>query len=114
MSYDPDDEPTHAMPTELEEKLVEAKEWYDARWRDLKSKTFSGSDNEGAEILEDVLGIVEQTWGFAEPLPRGECRAVKTLGFWYGPSHPGKAEYCLKQTEPGSEYCEDHQESEHA
>lgn len=68
---------TNGIPKELEAKLVEAKDW-NYRHEQLKEtiRLHGGSaqrnqedldrfDGEAREILEDIVEIVERTWGFA-------------------------------------------------
>lgn len=65
-----DHEPTHHLPDELQRKLVKAKEWYDQRDLDaMTSDQAQASDRQGAYLMMDVIEIIEQTWGFAKPLP---------------------------------------------
>lgn len=72
-------EPTHAIPPKLEAKLVEAEEWYDRR-QDLEDtiRRVGGIaqrnqedrdelDREGARLLEEIVEIIDETWGFASP-----------------------------------------------
>jgi hypothetical protein len=75
-----DEEPTHHISKELEQKLVEAKEWYDRRARlEFVIRTYGGSaqrnqedrdesDREGASLLTEIVEIVDETWGFEKPL----------------------------------------------
>lgn len=67
-----DSEPTHALPPELVDKLIEADAW---------SKRPPGTDSvlhlwewqaEGARLLKDVVEIIEESWSFGPgPLPKG-------------------------------------------
>lgn len=65
-----DSEPTHALPQELVNKLVEAKEWYDqyipARMDD---EEWSLSDRRARALLEEIVEIIDGTWGWARELP---------------------------------------------
>lgn len=75
--YDSDAEPTHLIPKELADKLVEAKKWYNER-RELEETIArvggiaernqadrDDSDSHGALILAEVVETIEETWGFA-------------------------------------------------
>lgn len=74
MTYNPDAEPTHAIPRELEAKLVEAKQWYDRR-EDLEAAIRSTggfaqrnqedrdvSDREAAGVLAEIVEVIGETW----------------------------------------------------
>jgi hypothetical protein len=67
--YEGDEEPTHALPKTLQNKLVEAKAWYDKRvqlpQRDVVIEDVEASDAEAASLLWDIVVIVEDAWGFA-------------------------------------------------
>jgi hypothetical protein len=63
-----EDEPTHALPKGLVEKLIEAKEWHDRRDRDtLDADELRVSAFRGADLLDDIVEIIDETWGFAKP-----------------------------------------------
>jgi hypothetical protein len=76
-------EPTHAIPPDRVAKLVEAKEWYDRRLAlEETIRKWGGSaqrnqedrdaiDREAATILEEIVEVIEETWGFARPLGGG-------------------------------------------
>lgn len=65
-----DTEPTHALPRDLERKLLKAKQWYDERDLDaMTSDQIAHSDAKGADLLVDIIEIIDQSWGFASPLP---------------------------------------------
>lgn len=72
-----DAEPTHALPPELVESLLKASDWYNRRY-DLERtiRTYGGiaernqadlDDNarEAAPLLEEIVEIIDRTWGFA-------------------------------------------------
>lgn len=75
--YDSDAEPTHLMPEELADKLVEAKKWYDERNEleetiarvggiaERNQEDRDDSDRNGALILAEVVETIGKTWGFA-------------------------------------------------
>lgn len=72
-----DEEPTHTVPAALERKLVEAKEWRDRRVELEETIARVGGiaernqadrddlDREGARLLEEVVEIIDETWGCA-------------------------------------------------
>lgn len=72
-----DTEPTHALPQDLERKLVEAKDWYDRREAFEQSIQRYGGNaernqedrdiftREGAGLLEAIVEIIDETWGSA-------------------------------------------------
>lgn len=68
-------EGTNGLPRELEERLVEAKDWYDKR--DLRAWDRAGnvqaehdSDAEGAQLLISIIEIIDGTWGWAPKLKK--------------------------------------------
>jgi hypothetical protein len=73
-----EEEPTHALPTQLVAKLVEAKDWYDEQERlDTTIRTYGGIAQrnqedrdeiarQAAPILEAIVEIIDETWGFAK------------------------------------------------
>lgn len=76
MTYDPNAEPTHPIPKELEGKLTEAKQWYDCR-EDLEATIRStggfaernqedrdASDREAAGVLAEIIEVIDETWGW--------------------------------------------------
>jgi hypothetical protein len=70
------DDTTHRISKALEEKLVEAKGWYDRRAALIAGIRLCGGiaernqedrdaiDREAASILEEIVEEIEQTWGF--------------------------------------------------
>lgn len=77
MGQHDDDEPTHAIPPALVRKLTEAKRWYDDRQEQVAagipdSRVWMKSDLEGNHLLTEIVEIIDETWGFARPLPRKE------------------------------------------
>lgn len=72
-----DTEPTHALPQELERKLIEAKGWYDQRGAleatirqhggiaERNQTDRDDLDREAAGLLEAIVEIIDETWGFA-------------------------------------------------
>lgn len=65
-------EPTHALPPELVKKLIEAKAWYDQGLDGMTGEEVDRSNRKGADILMDIVEIIDRTWGFAEPLPKAK------------------------------------------
>lgn len=79
MSYTGNEEPTHALPKELVAKLAEAREWNNRRTEldeaimrsngpgaaQRNQDDRDASDRLGALILEEIVEIIEGTWGFA-------------------------------------------------
>jgi hypothetical protein len=75
--HEGDEEPTHALPKELQDKLVEAKEWYDRREEleevirrcvGIAQRNEADRDalrGEAELILAEVVEIIDRTWGFA-------------------------------------------------
>jgi hypothetical protein len=73
-----EEEPTHALPSKLVAKLVEAKDWYDRREQlDRAIRTYGGiaernqedrdeNSREAAPLLEEIVEIIDETWGFAK------------------------------------------------
>lgn len=69
MTYDPNAEPTHSIPEELEVALIEAKRWYDSRQEQVAagipdSKAWTDSDLEGNHLLAEIVGVIGATWGW--------------------------------------------------
>lgn len=74
--------PTHAIPPVLEEKLIEAKEWYDRRVELERTIRATGGiaernqedrdeiDREAAPLLEEIVEAIESTWGYGQ-VPAG-------------------------------------------
>lgn len=76
-------EGTNGLPRELEEKLVEAKEWYDKRQElppnsyrlsDSEQKTirdrWDDSGDDAIELLENIVEVIAETWGWAPKLKK--------------------------------------------
>lgn len=65
---------TNGIPEELENKLLEAKKWYDQHAHGLESwnsNEIEASSLKGADLLMDIVEAIDRTWGFAPgPLPR--------------------------------------------
>ena len=74
MSRHQDDEPTHTIPMALQRKLVEARRWSDGRMALEEGRPGSDdvvdewerSDAAAVTILNDIVEMCEQAWGFAE------------------------------------------------
>lgn len=66
-----DSEPTHSLPKELEDKLVEAKRWDDKRQEMIDANfpdagEWNDSVAAGNTLLHEIVEIIAQTWGFAQ------------------------------------------------
>lgn len=82
MTYDPNAEPTHPIPEELEAKLVEAKQWYDRLLKlefairtkpGIAERNQSDRDDmarEGASLMEEIVEIIDVTWGWGPKADR--------------------------------------------
>jgi hypothetical protein len=63
-------EPTHHIPKELQDKLVEAKEWRDKRQELVDAgytdaSAWSNNVSEGVLLLAEIVDMVDAEWGFA-------------------------------------------------
>jgi len=77
-----DREPTHHLSREFQDKLTEAKNWYDERGAleeaigayggiaERNQEDRDALDRYGASLLAEIIEMVDQEWGFATPLPR--------------------------------------------
>jgi len=75
MTYNPDAEPTHAIPKELEAKLVAARRWYNNRQVQVAagipdSRAWMDSDLEGLHLLGEIVEIIDETWGWGPKADR--------------------------------------------
>lgn len=80
--WEPGGEPTHMIPPDLEAKLIDAKDWYDRRVAleqaiqaspgiaERNQEDRDGIDREAAPILEEIVEIIENTWGYGR-VPAG-------------------------------------------
>lgn len=60
-------EGTNGIPKELEDRLLEAKTWYDKHAPNLEgwsADEICNSSTKGADILMDIVEAVDRTWGF--------------------------------------------------
>ncbi len=61
MDYKPG---TNNIPRELEDKLTEAKSWYDQRDLKMGPDALRAYEGQGADLLDEIVEIVDRTWGF--------------------------------------------------
>lgn len=67
-----DQEPTHHLSPQLQALLVKAKDWYDEHTPGLEamsSDEIETSSLKGADLLMDIVEVMDREWGFAQPLP---------------------------------------------
>lgn len=58
-------EGTNGIPKELEDKLGEAKDWYDTIDLDAMSDSeFEAARHKGADLLAEIVEVIDETWGW--------------------------------------------------
>ena len=66
--YQGEQEPTHALPQELKEKLIEANAWFQERPDPRDPTSWIEWQSKGALLLMDVVELVDEAWGFSRDL----------------------------------------------
>lgn len=67
---------THNIPRELQQKLVEAKKWYDEReaiplgYGMSLTPRWDDSDQDAIPLLQEIVELCDEAWGFAMELEK--------------------------------------------